>query len=160
MSELRINPSTVLRIDAEQSRSIKNKELRNEKELLELIKEEVNIRKITFDGKIKKAIELNIKITKELKEEGIVRDIIRHIQNMRKVTGLTPKDKIDIGYMVLNRGLERILKKNKKIIQRQALAKEFTEKKEKKVYALEKEIKLDGKGVNIFIRKVEENTNQ
>ncbi|PIR71631.1 MAG: isoleucine--tRNA ligase, partial [Candidatus Nealsonbacteria bacterium CG10_big_fil_rev_8_21_14_0_10_37_25] len=59
---------------------IANYELRNEPGLLELIKEEVNVKKIIFGRSLK----LETKITPELKEEGMIREVIRNIQEMRK----------------------------------------------------------------------------
>jgi len=39
-------------------------------------------------------IGLNIEITPQLKEEGMIRDFIREIQELRKKAGLKPRDKI------------------------------------------------------------------
>ena len=69
------------------SLQIKNK---LDKELLGLIKDEVNVKKITFGKELK----LDTKITKKLREEGIEREVIRYIQEMRKKAGFKPKDKI------------------------------------------------------------------
>ena len=65
-------------------------------ELLELIKDEVNVKEIVFDGTIKQDIELDVTITQELKEEGMVRDLIRSVQDLRKEEGLKPEDKISV----------------------------------------------------------------
>ena len=73
---------------------IKKQELKNEKELLELAKEEINVKKVVFNDKIKEEIELDAKITKPLEEEGMAREVIRFIQDLRKKQGLTPKDRI------------------------------------------------------------------
>ena len=62
--------------------------------LLELFKEEVNVKKVVFDGKLKKDLELDLRITPELKREGIMRELVREIQEFRKKSGLKPKDKI------------------------------------------------------------------
>lgn len=59
-------------------------------EYLELIKDEVNVKEIV--NKETDGVELDIKLTPELIEEGKVRDIIRHIQDVRKEKGLSPKD--------------------------------------------------------------------
>lgn len=65
-----------------------------QKELLETIKDEVNVRKIVF-GKIFK---LDTKITPELKKQGQERDLIREIQQLRKKAGLNIDDKIILWY--------------------------------------------------------------
>jgi len=44
------------------------------------------------------AVALDTTITDELRQEGMVRDIIRHINAMRKGMKLTPADKIDIRF--------------------------------------------------------------
>jgi isoleucyl-tRNA synthetase len=65
-------------------------------ELLEIIKDEINVKEIVYDEGIKNEIELDINITKELKEEGLARDIIRAIQDARKKENLVPSDVIKL----------------------------------------------------------------
>jgi len=66
---------------------VKNQKLKTiEQELLNLIQEEINVKGIVFDSKIKEDIMLDTKITEELREEGVAREIMRHIQYMRKKT--------------------------------------------------------------------------
>ena len=126
---------------------IKNYELRKEKELLELIKEEVNVKEIIFDDKIEKGVKLDTRITPKLKEEGIVREIIRQIQEMRKALGLTPQNKVSVCY-TSEPELERIILKNKEYILNQTRTINIS-KKEKKTPKIEKNIKVDGK--NLFL---------
>lgn len=71
-----------------------NQKLSNE--FVDLIKDEVNIEKINFG----KNIALEIKITEELKEKGMVRDLIREINALRKKEGLTIKDRTEICFNV------------------------------------------------------------
>ena len=46
--------------------------------------------------KIEKESELDLKITDELKDEGMVREMVRFLQGMRKDLELKPVDKISI----------------------------------------------------------------
>jgi len=62
-----------------------------EKELLDLIKEEVNVKDIVFDAKIKKEVELDTKITKELEKEGEYREALRNTRDLRKRLDLSPE---------------------------------------------------------------------
>lgn len=71
---------------------IKNQELKEGRGYLDLIKEEVNVKDVLFDENIKEEVELNTEITEELKKEGMERDIIRFIQELRKVANLNPSD--------------------------------------------------------------------
>jgi len=80
-------------------------------ELLELIKDEVNIKEIIFGDKF----ELDTKITAELREEGLIRDLARQIQGMRKDGGLTPKDAIMV-YIKGGADLKKIVSKLQKTL--------------------------------------------
>ena len=126
---------------------IKNFELEKEKELLKLIEEEVNVKKITFG----KTLKLNTKITPELKEEGLIREIVRQIQDMRKKTGLKPQDEILVKYSGEN-NLKNVLEKNKNLIMKEGRIKEVLEE------ALSpdpgKEISIDGKKLFLAIKKI------
>ena len=64
--------------------TINNKQL--SEEFLELIKEEVNVKKIDFG----KEMELDTKITKELEKEGRRRETLRNIRDLRKKLELKP----------------------------------------------------------------------
>ena len=63
-------------------------------ELLGILKDEINVKEIIFDSKIKDELELDTKITPELKAEGQLRELMRIVQDLRKEAGYTPKDKI------------------------------------------------------------------
>jgi len=65
-----------------------------EKEMLDLIKDELNVKEIIFDEKILDEVELDTEITPELKEEGELRDLIRGLQDFRKKAGLNTSQKI------------------------------------------------------------------
>lgn len=76
-------------------------------ELEKIIKEELNIKNVEFKQGLRSedqkkssevviSVELDTKITPELKEEGEARDFIRQVQQLRKDSGLTLQDKIEI----------------------------------------------------------------
>ncbi len=65
------------------------------KQILTLGQEELNIKAITFVSGAEK-IELDTKITKELEEEAMVRDIVRKIQEERKNLGLNLTQKVNV----------------------------------------------------------------
>lgn len=75
--------------------------LKNNKEFLELIKGEVNVKEIIFDKNIKEEVELDTTLTEELKEEGMLRDLIRQIQDIRKKEGRKPNEMLTF-YMGTN----------------------------------------------------------
>jgi len=61
-------------------------------EFLDLIKQETNVKKITFGREVR----LDTKITKELEKEGREREWVRNVNKIRKKNGLTPNDIIII----------------------------------------------------------------
>ncbi len=67
-------------------------------ELLVLIMEEVNVKKIDFSDKIEGTIWLDPELDEELFEEGNLRDLIRRLQDMRKKMGLRPEQKVTLGF--------------------------------------------------------------
>ncbi len=90
---------------------IKSLKLKNKKELLEILKEEVNVKNIIVDPKIKEKTKLDTSLTPELIEEGIIREFIRQIQEERKQQGLTPKDKIKVLLEIKEDNLKKIINK-------------------------------------------------
>jgi len=63
------------------------------RQLLELVKDEVNVKEVVQDASIEKDVELDLNITAELKEEGEFRELLRKVQDMRKEKGLSVGDK-------------------------------------------------------------------
>jgi len=74
---------------------IKNEKIKNEDFFL-LIKDEVNVKKVTLVENLSAEVELDTNITPELKEEGMVRELMRAIQDMRKKKGLQPSDMVTL----------------------------------------------------------------
>ena len=124
---------------------IKDKELKDKEELLDLIKQEVNVKKISFGKELK----LNTELTNALKEEGMIREVIRNLQQMRKKQSLTPKDIILIQFKTSTE-LEELLLKNKEKIIKETRAKDLVKKKEMKKMA---EININGHKLRILIKK-------
>jgi isoleucyl-tRNA synthetase len=62
--------------------------------LLEVLKDEVNVKEVVFDESISGDVVLDTAISHELMEEGLVREFVRMVQGMRQDAGLEPKDKI------------------------------------------------------------------
>jgi len=141
--------------------------LKVDDDLLELIKDELNIKEVLFaeiieekngwmletDGRI--AIALDTKITNELKEEGIVRDIARHIQTMRKDLGLTKEDLIEVFYGK-KENVAKILgqAKWKKYIKEKTIAKNISNYKDGEKYDMEKDLETEGEKIKFAVRKI------
>ena len=81
-------------------------------ELLQLIKDELNVKEVVIDGALSKdEVILDTDISDELKEEGNVREVIRFIQELRKEAGLTPKEAATLVF-VQSDDIEKFLEKH------------------------------------------------
>lgn len=128
--------------------TITDYDLKNKKDLLDLIKKEVNVKKISFG----KSLKLNTKITSELKEEGILREILRNLQQMRKEAGFTPRDVISIQFNGGSHITELLLKNKEKII-KGTRAKDLKSGKGGK-FKIKKEVNIEGEKLQLSIKKI------
>jgi len=133
---------------------IKNKELRIKKEFTELIKDEVNVKEVIFDSKINEEIELDATISDELKEEGITREIVRRIQDLRKKAGLMPSDtNITVNYFSSQKIIE-IAQKNKEQILLSTKSNNLKENQAKQgEFLTQQEFKIDDQPVWLGLEK-------
>lgn len=74
------------------SLSIKSKTLGAE--FIELIKDEVNVKQVNVNVALADDVLLDTVVSESLRKEGVVRDLIRAIQELRKTEGLTVGDKV------------------------------------------------------------------
>ncbi|MEK7104061.1 MAG: isoleucine--tRNA ligase [Patescibacteria group bacterium] len=137
-----------------QKLKIKNSKLKIGKEFLELVKDEVNVKEIIFDEKIKDEIELDIEISEELKAEGFTREIIRNIQSLRKQAGLTPSDAdVFINYFA-DEKITKILKEKQKQILESTRSKEIKENTSKSgEFLAQAEFKINGETIWFALQK-------
>jgi isoleucyl-tRNA synthetase len=150
MAEIRRLASLVLAKRAEakikvrqplQKLKIKNLKIKIRKELLEILKDEVNVKEIEIDSKLKEEIWLDTNLTHQLKEEGWLREIIRLVQDLRQEARLQPKDKIILA-AVLPPELNYLFEKNEKFIKTEINAEKIEYKRLNK-FDVELETKLD-----------------
>ena len=67
-------------------------------------------------------VALDITLTDELKKEGLSREFVNRVQNMRKDSGLEVQDKIEIAYATKDDFVIEALKANREYIQRETQA--------------------------------------
>lgn len=125
---------------------IKN-QLLNE-EMLEIIKEELNVKEVLVDVEMENEISLDTQITEELKQEGLAREIIRYIQEMRKAAGYEVDNRIKVFYQ----GEEGVFEKLGEMIAKEVLA-DTLENKEITDADLVKEFDLEGQKLKLQIKK-------
>ena len=124
-----------------------------EKELMELIKDEVNVKEIVFDETLKTEIKLDRKLTKELRNEGFIRELIRQLQDMRKEAGFTRKNKMQLKLESKSPKINKLLLSWEKTINKETLAEKFVPGKKEVRFALEKDLNVDEGKIKAAISK-------
>ncbi|MFA4881117.1 MAG: isoleucine--tRNA ligase [Candidatus Doudnabacteria bacterium] len=144
----------------------KIKETMQNLKLLDLMREELNVKKIELTNEIQEEenwmigeedgikVALNTEITPELKREGIIRDLVRAVQEMRKKAGLEVSDRIELSLYSEDKEIQKAIQEWQDYIQKETLAERIqtlllsgspTEKSGARV-------KIEGKEVRISIR--------
>jgi isoleucyl-tRNA synthetase len=117
-------------------------------EMLGLIKDETNIKEVEIvDGL--DMVELDTEMTEELREEGMMREIIRYIQQERKEKRLSPEDTISIEYKA-SPSMESLISRNKEYLLKEILAEDM---KRNDDMESGKEIDLGNQDTIIFVVK-------
>jgi len=78
------------------SLTLKNITFKDKVDLLEILKDELNVKEVLFDESQEEGVVLDIIITPELQAEGDAREVIRAIQQTRKQAKLSPEDEITL----------------------------------------------------------------
>lgn len=106
----------------------------------QIIAEEVNVKSVAHGKKL----ELDKKLTNELREEGFVRELIRFVQSARKKAGLNVDDRIKLSVSC------EVPEAHVETLKNEVLAVELT----KENYAYDEIVKIDGENVTISLEKV------
>jgi isoleucyl-tRNA synthetase len=75
---------------------LKVKSLKLKGEYLNIIKDELNVKEVVLDESMTEELWLDTELTEGLKKEGVARDIIRGIQDLRKQESLNPDQVIKL----------------------------------------------------------------
>lgn len=140
------------------SKLLVNKKL--SKEILEIIAEELNVKKaeveikqisdgfiIKEDGGLK--VGLDVVLTDGLKNEGLLREIIRTINQIRKEQKMTISDRVIVRFNTQNEPLEFVFEKYKEEIKKAVLAYSVDEGE------AEQEIEIEGIKLKISVLRME-----
>ncbi len=95
--------------------ALKIKNLKLDKEFLDLVKDEINVKNIIFDKSLPEEITLDTVISEELKEEGNLRELIRQMQDIRKKEGLKPNQMVEFYIGTDSAGRDFVVKYAKEI---------------------------------------------
>ena len=113
-----------------------------------ILMEELNVKNVDFGGE---GVEFDFELTPELRAEGLMREIIRHIQTARKKAGLNVDDRIEINFISENTEVLNSFKKFEQEISKEVLASkaEISENELDFVQV----VKVEGSEVKISLKK-------
>ena len=123
----------------------------SDNEFIEILKEEINVKEIIFDSAAEETVQLDTKITNELREEGIVRELIRTIQGLRQDAGFRMGDEVVL-YLYIDDGLKLIINRNIDKLKTDVSARTINFARTEK-FDIELETKLDEYKVWIGIKR-------
>lgn len=134
--------------------------LKTNKELLAILADEVNVKKIIVkaarpepaEGKVEGIVEFDTHITPELLEEGVVRESVRMIQGLRQDAGYELKDRVML--FADSAALGDIIRKHENVIKKEVGAKSIVFASEAEHLDAYSELVLNGDRVWFGIRKV------
>ena len=112
----------------------------------DILLEELNVKKML----IGKEFSLDLKVTDSLKREGLMRELVRNIQNARKDIGLQVDDRIDLAIETNEAELSVAIKEHTETIQQETLAVSMNTQVDMPLVA---DVIVDGFEAKIYINK-------
>jgi len=123
-------------------------------QLTDIVKEELNVKEVKIIPPSGETVELRAEVdtvlSDELREEGIIRELIRYIQNSRKEAGLQVEDRISLLIESESPEISQAVISYKELIMSETLCEEFGEVPED---AFEAVVKITGLQVKIALSK-------
>jgi isoleucyl-tRNA synthetase len=111
----------------------------------DILTEELNVKEV----KQGKELSLDLEITPELKREGLMREVVRHVQNARKNAGLNVDDRIVLALVTDDQELQKAIGEYRETIMSETLAEELGEAG----YDYETDLKVEGAPLKVSLQK-------
>ena len=130
---------------------------------VEILQEELNVKDVSYvifekdkNGEIlshkpAEKVDFNFEITPELRAEGLMREIIRHIQASRKKAGLNVDDRIELNFSSENEDLSGAFKKFVQEISKEVLAEKAEFSNDELEFS--QTVKIEGGEAKISLKK-------
>ncbi len=115
-----------------------------------IIADEVNVKEVIFASQVKLAISVDKNITPELQREGMMREVIRAVQNARKQAGLNVDDRIVLELCAHDPELTQAIEEHQVTIGAETLTESFQEAGDD---AFATQAEIDGSKLDIALRK-------
>ena len=122
-------------------------------DLQKIILEELNIKALEFRCGTDAGVELDLEVTPELQEEGWVRELVRHIQMLRKNAGLEVENRIDLSLCSKDSALKDAIVRFEDYIKAETLALNLEQGEKVELYEARQEIVLAKDSLVISLRR-------
>lgn len=120
-----------------------------QEELMEIIKDELNVKEVVVNEVQEEKVVLDTQLSEELIMEGKAREIIRHIQELRKGADYEVDNKINVWY----NGMSSVFGNLGALIAKETLAEGLTEGKPEE-FDIEKKVMVDGEEIELYLKKI------
>jgi len=118
-----------------------------------ILLEELNVKQIDLHpGEQPLEIEIDTKLTPELKREGLMREVVRNVQQARKAAGLQVDDRIELHLRAEDKELARAIEEHAEVIRAETLATTLKTGKGEGAYATT--AKIEGLSLDLSLSKV------
>lgn len=111
----------------------------------DILTEELNVKTV----KKGKELALDFELTPALKREGLMREVVRHVQSARKQAGLNVDDHIALSLTTANEELEEAIREHEAVILAETLADSLSDKQ----YVYEATVKVEGAELQLSLQK-------
>lgn len=111
----------------------------------DILTEELNVKEV----KVGKELSLDLTLTPELKREGLMREVIRHVQNARKQAGLNIDDHISLSLVSEDNDLQQAMSEHQATIAAETLADVVTTES----YDYTATVKVEGVELTLSLQK-------
>ena len=119
-------------------------------DIITLITDELNVKELKFGNEDK----LDTKLTLDLKQEGMVRELVRFINALRKQAGLTINDNVKVYYQTDGQEVLEVFDKFSEEIKRGTLSTELIDAKYESEDEMQKTVKVDEQEVWLGLEKM------
>lgn len=91
---------------------------------IEIIRDELNVKEVRIEEGTEQKVALDLVVSDELKKEGLCRELVRAVQDIRKKNGLNPSDIVTLEVFTAGEGQE-LVEKFKELLMKSVSAKEI-----------------------------------
>jgi isoleucyl-tRNA synthetase len=111
----------------------------------DILTEELNVKRVHKGEELS----LDLAVTPELKREGLMREVIRHVQNARKQAGLNVDDRIKLSLVTSEAELKKAITEYEDVIAAETLAGSLTGAE----YDYSVDVKVEGESLKVSLQK-------